>query len=47
MVHSLSVPVIRSQQTSPVVNTEMVDEYVPVEPYMVDGVPLSLCMDKY
>lgn len=47
MVHSLVMPVTGFQLASLVVGTEMVDEYVPIDPHMVEWVPLSLHMDEY
>lgn len=47
MIHSLIVLVIRSQPALLAVDTEIVDEYVLVDPHMIDCVSLSFCMDEY
>lgn len=46
MVHSLVVPITESHPTLLVVHTEVVNEYILIDPYMIDGVLLSLRMDK-
>lgn len=47
IIHTLAVLVTRSQLMPPLVDTNMVDECVLVDPHMIYGVPLSLSMDVY
>lgn len=47
LVHSLIMAIIEFHVVSPIVDTEMVDERISVDPHMIDGVLLSLCIDKY
>lgn len=47
IIHTLPVAVARSQLSLLVDDIEMIFEYVPVDPYMIDGVFLSFCMDEY
>lgn len=46
-VHLVVVPVIRSQVASVIPDTEMVHKYVLVDSHMIEGVLLSLRIDKY
>lgn len=46
-VHSLVVPPTRSHATSSIIDTEMVNEYVLIDPHMKDGVALFLHIDEY
>lgn len=47
MILSLVAIIIGSQIVPSIEDTKMIDEYVLIDPYMVDGVPLSTCISKY
>lgn len=47
MVHSLVIPIIGYYLASPAFDTEMIDDYVLINPYMIDGVLSSLHMNEY
>lgn len=47
MIPSLAILVIRSQPTLKVADIKVVDEYILVEPHMINVVSLSICMDEY
>lgn len=45
MIHSFALPITRSQAASLEADIEIVDEYIPVDPHMIDGVPLPCHID--
>lgn len=47
MVHSLVVPVIKSQPALSVVDTKVIDKYILLDSQMLDVVSLSLHKDEY